>query len=198
MYRAQSTPVWFHLVNDGLIWHFFGFMNILRSTKFVLVPTILGVFRSIMWNLYTRTNAGQQPRNFPDFVAFNFQRTAAKAGYRNSRYDINVCIMIESRRGLSHRQVSYRLKVVSQPWTNGYYLMVIARDNSMWWGPSFGLLVLPHLARLSRRCRGWPRPCSRRLPARRVVFVFVCRNNWSQVYIRMIYGETQQISMYQS
>ena len=34
------------------------------------------------------------------------------------------------------------------------------------------LLVVPCLARLSRLCRGPARPCSRRLPARRAVFVF--------------------------
>ena len=34
------------------------------------------------------------------------------------------------------------------------------------------LLDVPHHARLSRFCRGRPRPCSRRLPARVAVFVF--------------------------
>ena len=34
------------------------------------------------------------------------------------------------------------------------------------------LLVVTNLARLSRLCRGWPRPCSRRLPARRADSLF--------------------------
>ena len=33
------------------------------------------------------------------------------------------------------------------------------------------LVVVPHLARLSRVCRGWPRPCLRRL-SRGVLFSF--------------------------
>ena len=40
----------------------------------------------------------------------------------------------------------------------------------------YGLLVVAHLARPSRLCRGRPRPCSRRLPARgAAVFVFLVK-----------------------
>ena len=47
----------------------------------------------------------------------------------------------------------------------------LARDevhHSVWC-----LLDVPHLARLSRLYRGRPRPCSRRLPAAGVIFVFL-------------------------
>ena len=37
------------------------------------------------------------------------------------------------------------------------------------------LLVVPHVARLSRLCRGRPRQCSRRLPAGRALFVFLVK-----------------------
>ena len=47
------------------------------------------------------------------------------------------------------------------------------------------LLDVPHLASLFRLCRGRPRPCSRRLPARGAVFVF-----WSKytnfVFVRLL------------
>ena len=55
------------------------------------------------------------------------------------------------------------------------------------------MLVVPHLARLSRLCRGRPRPCSRRLPATGAVFVF-----WSKYpkrpFVRI--GAWQSRSMY--
>ena len=35
---------------------------------------------------------------------------------------------------------------------------------------------MPHLTRLSRLCRGRPRPCSRRLPATGAVFVFLSKS----------------------
>ena len=46
----------------------------------------------------------------------------------------------------------------------------LARDEVDHWVCC--LLVVPHLARLSRLCRGRPRPCLSRLPARRAAFVF--------------------------
>ena len=47
--------------------------------------------------------------------------------------------------------------------------LMIARDEVL--QSVCCLLVVPHLAHLSRLCRGRGRPCSRRLPARRAVFV---------------------------
>ena len=46
------------------------------------------------------------------------------------------------------------------------------------------LPVMPHLARLSRLCRGQPRPCSRRVPPRRAVVVFSRFFFWPQVSVR--------------
>ena len=49
----------------------------------------------------------------------------------------------------------------------------LARDevhHSVWC-----LLDVPHLARLSRLCRGRPRPCSCRFPARGAVLVFLVK-----------------------
>lgn len=34
-------------------------------------------------------------------------------------------------------------------------------------------VCVPHLARLSQLCRRWPRPCSRRVPAKRGVLAFI-------------------------
>ena len=44
------------------------------------------------------------------------------------------------------------------------------------------LLDVPHLARLSRLCRGRPRPCSRLLPAGVAPFVFFGQN--IELYVR--------------
>ena len=52
-------------------------------------------------------------------------------------------------------------------------LKALARDevhHSVWC-----LLDVPHLARLSRLCRDWPRPCSRRLAAGGALFFFLVK-----------------------
>ena len=64
---------------------------------------------------------------------------------------------------LSNQQVRFR--AVFEPYVNN-----VARDEVH--HSVCCLLVVPHLARLSRLCRGRPRPCSRRLPATGVVFAF--------------------------
>ena len=75
----------------------------------------------------------------------------------------------------------------SQIYTRFSPVNTLARDEVHDW--VWFLLNVPHLARLSRLCRGWPRPCWRRLPATGAVFVF-----WS-TYTKFLFV---RIGTYQS
>ena len=50
------------------------------------------------------------------------------------------------------------------------------------------MLVVPHLARLSRLCRGRPRPCSRGLPAGCALFVFLVKIS-NYLFVRPVLWE---------
>ena len=56
------------------------------------------------------------------------------------------------------------------------------------------LLDVPRHARLSRLCRGRPRPCSRRLPARGAAFVFSSKIPIFYSYVKYIYMPNWHVS----